>query len=144
VLEEGYLPEGVERRPGRGNQRQLRIEQAYWLAIVLKLRETGIKTESAASLADYAKRGLSKVGVTMGWDKNFQPFKGKLNTDKNWYVDIGDRVFFRIVTDAGPTQKRALHAFDWTLGNSTQPLPDVAPIAIIRIDLTRLAYILKA
>ena len=69
VLEEGYLPEGVEQRPGRGNGRQLRIEQAYWLAIVLKLRESGIKTQAAAELADYAKRGLSKVGVTMGWDK---------------------------------------------------------------------------
>ncbi|HEX4590287.1 MAG TPA: MerR family transcriptional regulator, partial [Gemmataceae bacterium] len=59
ILEQGILPTGVEVNPGWGNHRTLDAAQAFWLAIVLKLKENGVTAPSARKIADFAREGMS-------------------------------------------------------------------------------------
>ncbi len=52
VLERGLLPPGVSPSPSTGNPRQFNPAQAFWLALVIKLRRAGIRTSLAAAMAD--------------------------------------------------------------------------------------------
>src|SRR5436190_3591760 len=90
VLEEGILPRGVEESPGRGEHRDLTSAQAFWLGIVLKLKQNGIKALLAGKIADFAHEGVRGIGSNLGWDHGFNPFLGKFDTEHQWFVDIGD------------------------------------------------------
>src|SRR3954452_17783240 len=102
VLEEGILPEGVESEPERGHHRQLTPAQAFWLGIVLKLKQSAVKTPLAARIADFARLAVRSVSQNLAWDPRFSPFDGGLATEGRWYVDVGDLAYIRLATDTNP------------------------------------------
>jgi hypothetical protein len=144
VLERGHLPAGVEVAPGHGHHRQLTASQAAWLALILKLKVSGLRVPEAVQVADFAREAVRTVGQQMGWDPAFAPFDGRLETINQWYIDIGDMKSIRLVTDACPSEK-GLHQFDWTsLERPRRPSQLGAPAVILRLDLTRIAQLLLA
>jgi hypothetical protein len=143
VLEEGILPKGVDESPGRGDHRNLDFAQTFWLAIVLKLKENGVKTPIAHQIADFAKEGVRGIAGNLNWDYLFNPFIGKFQTDHQWFVDIGDLTYVRMVTDANPSRE-GLDEFPWSLIGHRKTITDAKPIVIIRVDLTKLAALLRS
>jgi hypothetical protein len=69
IIEEGFVPNGVEHSPSAGNRREFGPGHAFWLAIVLKLKQTGLKTAPATDVADFANRGLRSVAQNLSWDR---------------------------------------------------------------------------
>lgn len=143
ILEEGYVPDGVRRAPSTGNRREFKPDQAFWLAIVLKLRHVGLRTPLAAKAADYATEGLRTVTQNLSWDWRFLPMKGWFDTEHQYYIDIGDLKFIRLLTDACPS-KEGLYEFDWhPVEGKQKPVPNERPFVILRVDLVRIAEVLK-
>ena len=62
VLERGFIPEGVAESPGSGEHRDFSPHQAFWLGLVLKLKQSGLKTPLAVQVADYAD-GAVRTGA---------------------------------------------------------------------------------
>lgn len=141
ILERGILPEGVERNPDRGNHRQLNSGQAFWLGIVLKLKESGVRAPLAGQIADYAEESVRTITQGLNWEPSFQPFEGWLETAKQWFVDVGDLRYIRIVTDANPSQ-RDPYDFKWSVIGTRKVAP-VTPVVILRLDLARMALLLR-
>lgn len=141
VLEQGIVPEGVEESPGRGDHRQLSPAQGFWLAIVLALKQNGIRTPLARQIADFAQAGVRGISANLSWDPGFNPFQGMFATDHQWYVDVGDLKYLRMATTANPSRQR-LDEFPWMLIGKHKTV-EVAPVVIIRLDIRRLAELLK-
>jgi hypothetical protein len=142
VLEEGVLPRGVAENPGRGEHRDLDPGQAFWLGIVLKLKQSGVTTTLAAKIADYTKLAVRGITQNMNWEWPFNPFQGQLKTENEWYVDIGDLTYIRLVTGAMMTNNRP-YVFPWAEFGKHKPAEGVAPVVIIRVDLSCLARLLS-
>ena len=143
ILEEGHVPDGVRSWPSTGNRREFGPDQAFWLAIVLKLKEMGLKTPQAAKVADYSAEALRTVTQNLGWDWRFLPIKGWFDTDHKYYIDIGDLRYIRLVTDSCPS-KRGLYEFDWQpVEGKRCPIQNVRPFVLLRLDLARIAEVLK-
>ena len=63
------LGRGVATDPGRGEHRDLDSAQAFWQAIVLKLKASGVKVPVAARVADFAQIGVRQLTeVNLGRD----------------------------------------------------------------------------
>ena len=143
VLEQGHVPAGVNETPESGNHRQFRPGQAFWLGMVLKLKEIGIKTPLAARIADYAAESLQTVTKNLGWDWEFCPWKGQFDTDHEYFVEVGDLKYIRFVTDACPSRPGRLYEFDWhNVKGPSRPVKNIAPCAVIRLRLTQIARLL--
>lgn len=142
VLEEGILPKGVAVEPGRGEHRDLDPVQAFWLGIVLKLKESGVKTPLAGQIADFARDGVRGVAGNLNWEHGFNPFLGRFETANRWYVDIGDVTYVRIATTANPSHD-GLYEFPWSVIGKRQTDEHAAPVVIIRLDIARLAAMLR-
>jgi len=140
--EKSWLPEGVERDPGRGNHRQLTPAQAMWLGIVLKLKGSGVKPDKAAKIMTFAAR-IREFTRNSGWDWRFSPFDGKFETEHQWYIDVGDMKYVRIVTDACPS-KQGLDATPWVDMDSRELAKNAKPIVQVRVDISALARLLQA
>ena len=113
VLEQGILPDGVADQPGRGEHRDLDPAQAFWLAIVLKLKASGVQAPVAGQVADFVREGVQGIARQLSWDPGFRPFQGGMETDRCWYVDVGDLTCLRMVTDANPSGGGRLEEFPW-------------------------------
>jgi len=142
VLEQGFLPRGVEPKPDRGHHRQLTPAQAFWLAIVLSLKRSALKTPLAAQIAEFARLAIRGISQNAAWDFRFSPFDGDFETQHKWFIDVGDLTFVRVVTDANPSHK-GLFAFPWSYIDSHAQAEDVAPIVMIRLDIGRIARLLN-
>lgn len=142
ILEERILPPGVDINPGRGEHRQLDAAQAFWLGIVLKLKESGVKAALAGDIATFARNGIRGIAQRLSWDHDFEPFLGWFKTSAQWFVDIGDLRFVRIATSANPSRGGKLEEFPWSRIGAKETV-EVAPVVIIRLDLTRLAQMLS-
>src|SRR5438552_510689 len=105
LLEQGMLPPGVDPEPDRGHHRQLTPAQCFWLAIVLKLKASGVRAALAAQIADFAREAVRTVSRWLGWDPKFSPFDGDLETKYQWFVDVGDLQYISLVTDSEPTHR---------------------------------------
>lgn len=141
ILERGILPGGVDRNPDRGNHRQLTSAQAFWLGIALKLKESGVKAPLAGQIADYAEEAVRTVTRGLNWEWTFQPFEGKLETHQQWFVEVGDLRYIRIVTDTNPSH-RGLYEFKWSeIGRRKNA--EVTPVVILRLDLAQMARLLR-
>ena len=139
VLERGFVPKGVYVKPASGTHRQFSGGQAYWLALVLKLKATGIKTPLAAEIADYATRFIQTVTQNLGWEASFLPTQGRLKTKNGYKVEIADLKYIRFGTDAGPSTE-GYEWFDWhLLKKPGKPIKDVQPHVVITVDLAHLA-----
>jgi len=142
VLEEGILPEGVEPQPERGHHRQLTPAQAFWLGIVLKLKQSAVKTPLAARIADFAKVMVRGVTQNLNWESNFSPFDGKLETESRWYVDVGDLKYIRLATDTNPSVQ-GLYTFPWRYVDRHAGAKGVDPTVLIRVDIAGIARLLR-
>jgi hypothetical protein len=138
VLEQGVLPTGVDESPGRGEHRDLTAAQAFWLAIVLVLKQSGMKVPVAGRVADFAKRAVKGVARHLNWEYPFDPFVGRSDMDNGWWVDVGDLRYIRLVTTANPSV-RGPHTFDWLDLEKGGTMKEVSPTVTVRLDLTRLA-----
>ena len=116
ILEQGYIPKGVMKSPSTGNRREFQPDHALWLGIVLKLKQVGLRTPLAAMVAERAVEGMTMVAQLYGWDYGLFPFKGRLHTDHNYFMDIGDLTYMRFVTDARPTRRDTRRAASWARG----------------------------
>ena len=144
LLEEGILPAGVEPEPGHGNHRRLSPAQAFWLAIVLRLKASGVQAPLAARIADYAREVVRIVARQFAWDLEFAPFDGGLATSRRWVVEVGDLRYIRLLTDADPDMPGQVHEFPWTeIGPGANAPLDVEPTVSIRVDLARIAALLR-
>ena len=143
VLEQGHVPQGVEQAPESGNYRQFDPKQAFWLAMVLKLKSVGVKTPLAATIANYAQRALQTVTQNLGWEWQFLPQAGRFDTANEYFVEVGDLQYIRFVTDAQPGHAGRLTKFDWHhVDRPGKAVEGVRPCAIIRLDLAEIARLL--
>lgn len=143
VMERGFLPQGIQDSPDRGNHRCFHLDQAFWLAIVLKLKELRFSTPQAAEIADLSDLALRGITQNLGWDWGFLPSHGKLDTDHEYFLEVGDRKYVRLATTARPSQ-RDLFYTDWhRTDGRRKAAKDVNPILTIRVDLRQLALLLR-
>lgn len=138
LLEQGILPTGVAESPGRGEHRDLKPAQAFWLGIVMMLKQNGLNATIAGRIADFAREGVRGITQNLNWEYPFEPFLGKFETENLWFVDIGDLEYVRMATTANPSFE-GLYEFPWSLIGKRQTANDASPIVIIRLDLSRLA-----
>ena len=142
ILEQGHVPKGVAERPMTGNHREFGPDQAFWLAIVLKLKHTGLKTPLAARVADFAARAVRATTQNLSWDRTFLPMTGWFESDHQYFVDVGDLTFIRLVTDAYPSRE-GLYAFPWSpVEGRRKPDKIWTPFVILRLDITQIAKVL--
>lgn len=138
VLEQGVLPPGVEGSPGRGEHRDLDATQSFWLAIVLMLKRNGVRVPDAERIADLSRHAVRGVTQNANWEWTFEPFLGRFETENEWYLDIGDLQYVRVVTTANPSVS-GLYAFPWTVLATRKSMKNAAPIVTLRLDLSALA-----
>jgi hypothetical protein len=139
VLERGFVPKGVTESPGSGDHREFSPYQAYWLSIVFKLKQSGIKTPLAAKIADYADTVIGTTTQNLGWDWQFLPRAGRFDTEHEYYIDVADLAYIRLVTNSCPDQE-GLYEFDWhTITKPRRTVKDVFPCVLIRLDVALIA-----
>jgi hypothetical protein len=142
AFEQGCYPEGVDEAPGKGDHRQLTAGQCVWLAVLLRLKESGLKLPLARVIADRTRDGVRGVARQLNWDGGFAPFDGRLATAHQWYVEVGDSTHMRLVTDANPSH-RGLYEFDWVALAGRKGEKAIRPVVVIRVDLTRIAELVR-
>jgi len=140
TLARGIRPRGVRQHPGRGNHRQYDRTQAFHLALILKLKAAGMTTTLAGKVAEWA-RVIQGMSVNLGWDHRFAPFSGNFQTEREWFVDVGDARFGRIATNAHPG-KDTLYVTPWVELKSRKSAEGACPVVIFRVDIARLAHLL--
>ena len=138
VLEQGVLPPGVEESPGRGEHRDLDAAQSFWLAIVLMLKRNGVRVPDAQRIADFARQGIRGITQNANWEYTFEPFLGRLETENQWYLDIGDLQYIRVATTANPSIQ-GFDVFPWVVIATRKQAPTATPIVTLRLDLSALA-----
>ncbi|MEX2142013.1 MAG: hypothetical protein WD894_22290 [Pirellulales bacterium] len=140
VLEQGHVPRGVDEAPASGNYRQFGPGPAFWLGMVLKLKAAGVQGPLAVEVADYADQALRGITQNLSWDWAFSPAQGKFDTEHRYFLDVGDRQFVRVVTDAGPSSGGRLEEFDWhPIEKLRKPAESCRPWVVMRLDLTKIA-----
>jgi len=140
LLAKGALPDGIAADPGKGNHRIFEDRQAFMLAIILKLRAAGVSTAVAKDVAEWS-RHVQGMAVNLGWDWNFAPFAGKLHSEKEWYLDVGDKKYARIVTNAQPS-KDGYEITPWVDMTNHRKAKSARPAIIFRVDIVRIAELL--
>jgi hypothetical protein len=121
----------------------MNLGQAYWLAIVLLLKKSGVRTPLAARIADYVRESVRTVAHNLGWDWPFDPFAGALETQHKWGIEIGDMRCLRITTTASPSHGGRLFRFPWADIKTKKEIKNPMPTVILSIDLARLAQLLR-
>ena len=141
ILEEGHVPKGVAERPSTGNRREFAPEQAFWLGIVLKLKQAGVKTPLSAKIADAVVAGLRTLTQNLCWDPTFLPMKGWFETDHQYFLDVADRQYMRLVTDSNPS-RQGLYEFPWEpISGRGQRRQDLVPFVFVRMNITQIASV---
>lgn len=144
VLEQGYIPKGVAKSPESGNYRQFGPGQAFWLAMVLKLKQCGIQTPLAAKIATYAEGALRTVTQNLGWEWTFLPAKGWFDTEHQYFVEIAELKYIRFGTDASPSRGGRIEYLSWhRIDKPGVPVNELRPCVVIRLDLSEIARLLS-
>ncbi len=142
ALAHGMVPNGMRDEPGRGKHRVFNYRQAFWLAILLKLKAAGVQPRLAAEMATWSER-VKGFAVNATYDWRFSPFDGKYETDQQWFLEVGDGQFVRIMTDSHPSRQGIVDVSGWVHMDAQTLRKDAKPTVIIRIDLSRLANQLR-
>jgi len=143
TLARGVLPKAIAKtEPGRGNHRVFNPEQAFYLAVCLKLKAAGVNTTLAAKISDWS-RSIQNMSQNLGWDFQFAPFAGMLNTEHEWYIDVGDARYVRLATNANPS-RLGLDILPWTDMASRKECKTSQPAVIFRVDIGLIAGQLQA
>jgi hypothetical protein len=136
VLEQGFVPAGVDRKPVSGNHRQFGPGQAFWLVMVLKLKAVGIKPSVAAKIADHIAELWRPATQNTNWQDAFEP-SVKSEDQSRYSVEVGDLTLIRFVREATPGGDREF--VPWmTLGHGRFAVQDAEPFAIIQLDLSQI------
>lgn len=139
VLERGFIPDGVAESPGSGEHRDFSPHQAFWLGLVLKLKQSGLKTPLAVQIANYADGAVRTVAQNLGWDYLFFPRGGRFETEHQYFIEVGDFQYIRLVTDACPSQQD-FYMFDWhRIAEPGVPVKGVRPCVMLRLDMAQIA-----
>lgn len=139
VLEKGFVPKKVAKSPQSGHHRQFTAPQAFWLGLVLKLKEAGVKTPVAARTADYAVQALRTVSQNLAYDSQFSLDRGQLVTPHQHFLDVAEFKYVRYGTDSEPSRQGQLMHFDWhALKAPGKPLPGLRPCIALRLDLSEI------
>lgn len=104
ALAQGVIPRGIPAAPDKGRHRDFSPEQAFYLAIALKLKVGGVRLATAQQIALWS-RLVQELATNGGWDPQFAPFSGKMATRRRWYLVVGDGQCVRIVTNANPSHQ---------------------------------------
>jgi hypothetical protein len=141
VLEQEHVPAGTELNPGRGAHRQLEPKQTFWLALVLILKQNGLRLPLAAQIAEDLRLSMRMFTGNLNWDGGFHPFLGRFETEFEWYTDIAEMKYVRVVTSAYPSSRK-LQEMPWTQIGTRKSIP-IQPFMFLRIDLSKLAKALN-
>jgi hypothetical protein len=142
ILEQGFVPKGVERAPSTGNRREFGPGQAFCLVITVLLKGAGLKTPTAAEIAKAASEGLQQITQNFNWDRTFSPVSGWFETEYEYTLEVADGRCFRLQTTASPS--KALEQFGWaTLHPPRKKCPAPAALVTIRLDLKKIAAVFK-
>ena len=140
ILEQGYVPLGVDVAPNSGTYRQFDPRQAFWLAMVAKLKESGVAVPLGAKIARYSEESLGTLGRRLGWDPQFGPDLGRLETEYQYVAEIAERKYIRIGSDAGPGAAGQVRFFDWHhIDRIGRPVSGLRPCVVLRLNLTEIA-----
>ncbi len=142
VLERGFLPPGLDEHPGSGEHRRLDAKQTFWLGLLLVLKSNGLRLPLAAKIAEDVRLTMRIITGNLNWEGDFNPFLGRFHTRYDWFVDIADLRYCRIVTNANPSQHKKMTEFPWAEIGTRKPI-DLHPFMFLRIDLRKLAEALK-
>ena len=147
ILERGFVPKGVVASPDSGNYRQFGPGQAFWLGMVLKLKQFGIATPLSVKIAEYALLSLRTVTKNLNWEWTFDPSKGWFDTEHQYFVELAGLVegieYIRFGTDASPSCGGRIEYFDWhRIEKPGTPVRDLQPCVLIRLDLSSIARLL--
>lgn len=145
VLQHGYIPDGVDPAPNSGTPRQFNAAQAFWMGMVLVLREEKIKTAAAVKIADYAWQSLRTVSEDLGWDPEFSPHQGRLRTKYQYLLEVAGSTRVRFGTSADPSGGGRVRYLAWHLvGKPGRAAADFRPYVTVRLDLTRVAETVRS
>lgn len=145
VLQQGFVPAGVDASPNSGTPRQFNAAQVYWLGMLLVLKQEGFKTPRAAQIADYAWGSLRTITQNLGWDPRFLPHLGRLQTKYQYLVEVAGSKYLRFGTSAEPLGGGKIRFFDWhRIQKPGKPVPDLRPFVVVRLDLTRIAECVRS
>lgn len=140
VLERHHADHWVQPTPGSGHHRQLTPGEAFALALLLRLRQSGLRPKDAQRVVELVEEGTRGVARQLGWDPRYRPFDGQFATEFTWLAEVGDMKAFRIVTDANPSAGRKMQELPWiTLGKRRRKLEGYEACVTIRVNLNQLA-----
>lgn len=132
ILEQGHVPPGIEKTPDSGNHRRFHPDQALWLAVVVTLKDLGIKTPVAAEIAsttDQIIRGAPADCARNG----VQPALSQLSPP--CWLEIAEAKYIRLIL-------RELQS-DWCsrmpCGHYVAAGSEFRPRAVVRLDLSLIA-----
>jgi hypothetical protein len=150
VLERGYVPEGVAKQPATGNHRQFSPRQAFWLAMVVRVKSSGIKTPLAAQIADCALESWPNTPQAYRWDWGNSPSWDQIDTKHQYYVEIADSKYLRLVSSPSSSHESPIESPWYPLKNlkarwkAGQPHTKAfTPSVILRLNKTEIARVLK-
>lgn len=138
AMAHGMVPKGVDVSPGRGNHREFDYVQAFWLAVVLVLMKAHVKPRFAAKMADWCLRADASVAGYRS-RKGFSLFTLGDLAERQWYLEVGDGKFARIVT-AGRQRE---DCSTWTAIRGTARCT-MRPSVVVRVNLSALAQCLTS
>lgn len=105
-----------------------------------QLKECGMKAPTANMVASLTAGMFGRADVRR-WDTSFAPFQGRLTSNLNWYVELGDLRYIRLVAESANGE--TVYRGDWLPLDLSRPTMDVTPIVSIRVDLTQIARLLR-
>jgi hypothetical protein len=142
ALARGILPPGIDPDPGRGRHRAFSQDQAFYLATALKLKEIGLTLPRIQEIVPWTRK-IQEWSYNAGFDPSFEPFTGGLQTQSQWFLDVGDGRVVRLRTDAGPSNP-AMESSPWVTISSRREAPNAKPSVIISIDIAEIARLLDS
>ena len=140
ALERGHADRWIERTLGSGFHRDLLPSEAFALGILMMLKWSGLRLPEAERVVHLIEEGFRTITQGFGWEHQFRPFAGELQTDFRWEAEVGDREGFRLGTDSDPSLGGEMCFSDWTTfsGRRRHELPGFLPCVTLRFDLARL------
>ena len=144
VLERGHVPPGISPSPGSGEHRDFSSRQAFWLGMVLKLKEAGLKTPLATQIADYVYHSKWIQDQWPVWHLQYFLTDLCYDADKQCFVEVADSKYIRLATN-DRLNTYGLPCFAWQqIEKRGVPIENVRPFVLLRLDLLQIASRLGA
>jgi hypothetical protein len=139
---EGFVPKGVDHSPNTGNRREFGPGHADWLAILLKLKQSGLKTALAAEVANFANQAIRAATNNLNWDPRFSPATGGFDRQHQYYLAIGDFDYLQLVPMLITAKTASMNAAGGPSRGERRRLSRSGRLSFLRVDLARIAQVL--